>query len=306
MKSSFKLRPLAAGIAGGACLALTPNFGAAQSQPSSPAPSDTTLPEVKVKESVPGPDYNPPIATVGGGVPTPIRDIPQSVTGDQQRADAGTRRDESRRRAAQCPGDHARRRGRRQHRQQLQPARLQRAYRSLPRRDARSRSVLSRRLLARRSRSPAGTLVDALRPRLDRRHHQPGQQAPEPRAVGKRAALGRNAADGPRHGRLQPADRRHVGVSHRGDGAGRPFDARRDGEPRLRARAVAALRHRHGDRSDVERAADALPRPARLRSAARQRRAGRGRPQEILRRDRRPDRAGRRQPQRNDPAPIRQ
>ena len=80
MKHKFKLRPLAAGIAGSACLALTPNFGAAQSQPPSPAPSDTTLPEVKVKESVQGSDYNPPIATVGGGVPTPIRDIPQSVT----------------------------------------------------------------------------------------------------------------------------------------------------------------------------------------------------------------------------------
>ena len=46
-----------------------------------PAPApETTLPEVKVRESAPGPDYNPPASSIGGGVATPIRDIPQSVT----------------------------------------------------------------------------------------------------------------------------------------------------------------------------------------------------------------------------------
>ena len=44
------------------------------------AAADTTLPEVKVKDAPPANDYNPPVSTIGGGVPTPIRDIPQSVT----------------------------------------------------------------------------------------------------------------------------------------------------------------------------------------------------------------------------------
>ena len=80
MKHKFKLRPLAAGMAGGACIALAPGVVVAQGQFPAPTPPDTTLPEVKVKESAPGSDYNPPVATVGGGVPTPIRDIPQSIT----------------------------------------------------------------------------------------------------------------------------------------------------------------------------------------------------------------------------------
>jgi catecholate siderophore receptor len=40
----------------------------------------TALPEVKVRESAPEPDYNPPVSSIGGGVGTPVRDIPQSVT----------------------------------------------------------------------------------------------------------------------------------------------------------------------------------------------------------------------------------
>ena len=80
------------------------------------------------------------------------------------------------------------------------------------------------------------------------------------------------------------------------------FDARRDEEPRLRRRAVAALRHRHADRGDAQRAAHAQRRHARLRAAAGQRRARGGQPQELLRRHRRPDDPGRRQPQRDDHA----
>jgi catecholate siderophore receptor len=80
MKCKLKLRPLAVSVAGGACIALAPGVVAAQGRSPSPTPPDTTLPEVKVKESAPGNDYNPPVATVGGGVPTPIRDIPQSIT----------------------------------------------------------------------------------------------------------------------------------------------------------------------------------------------------------------------------------
>jgi len=79
MNRKFTLRPLAAALAGGACIALAPGVAVSQPAPA-PAPSDTTLPEVKVKDSTPANDYNPPVATVGGGVPTPIRDIPQSVT----------------------------------------------------------------------------------------------------------------------------------------------------------------------------------------------------------------------------------
>ena len=80
MKRNLKLRPLAVSLAGGACIALAPGNVAAQGRSPSPTPPDTTLPEVNVKESAPGSDYNPPVATVGGGVPTPIRDIPQSIT----------------------------------------------------------------------------------------------------------------------------------------------------------------------------------------------------------------------------------
>jgi catecholate siderophore receptor len=44
------------------------------------ASQDTTLPEVKVRDASAGPDYNPATSSIGGGVDTPLRDIPQSVT----------------------------------------------------------------------------------------------------------------------------------------------------------------------------------------------------------------------------------
>ncbi len=59
-----------------ACIALAPATGRAQT----PAKADTALPEVKVQDTSFGSSYNPPVATVGGGIPTPVRDIPQSVT----------------------------------------------------------------------------------------------------------------------------------------------------------------------------------------------------------------------------------
>ena len=71
MKHSHRLRPVAI-----ACLALAPEMTFGQTAP----PSDTTLPEVKVRDGAVGPDYNPPTSSVGGGVETPLRDIPQSVT----------------------------------------------------------------------------------------------------------------------------------------------------------------------------------------------------------------------------------
>ena len=220
--------------------------------------------------------------------------------GDQQHADAGAGRDEPRRCAAQCAGHHDGRRRRRVDRQQLQPARLHRAHGSLSRRDARPRAVLPRRLLARCGRGAAGPVVDAVRPRVDRRRHQPGEQGAHPHPVRHGDRDRRHAAVVPGHHGRQPADRRRFGVPRRGDGTVRPLDARRHAEPRLRRRAVALLRDGHGDRDHPRRLADAQQRHARLRAAAGQRRARGGRSQDLLRRHRRPDAAGRHQPQRND------
>lgn len=66
-----KLKPLAI-----ACMALAPQIALAQNAPT----GDTTLPEVKVKDGVVGSDYNPATSSIGGGIETPLRDIPQSVT----------------------------------------------------------------------------------------------------------------------------------------------------------------------------------------------------------------------------------
>ena len=55
-------------------MTLTPSHAYAQ------ATSETTLPEVKVKSGAATDDYAAGTATIGGGVPVPIRDVPQSVT----------------------------------------------------------------------------------------------------------------------------------------------------------------------------------------------------------------------------------
>ena len=70
-KNPHKLRPVAI-----ACMALAPQLVFAQTS----SGADTTLPEVKVRDGLTGPDYNPPTSSIGGGVETPLRDIPQSVT----------------------------------------------------------------------------------------------------------------------------------------------------------------------------------------------------------------------------------
>lgn len=44
------------------------------------APAEQTLPEVKVRESTRNDDYVPTVSTIGGKTPTPVMDIPQSVT----------------------------------------------------------------------------------------------------------------------------------------------------------------------------------------------------------------------------------
>ena len=71
MAQRFRLRPVAA--------ALTAAFstGAIAQAPAAP---DATLPEVNVRETAPRDDYAPGMSNAGGRVPTPIRDIPQSVT----------------------------------------------------------------------------------------------------------------------------------------------------------------------------------------------------------------------------------
>ena len=74
MKSSIKLRPAAAAIA-----ALFSALPAAAFAQTTEAPKDATLPEVNVRDTATGNDYNPGVSTVGR-VQTPIRDIPQTVT----------------------------------------------------------------------------------------------------------------------------------------------------------------------------------------------------------------------------------
>jgi len=68
-----RINPLAAAIA-----AL---FGAAAGGAfaQAPASGEATLPEVKVRESAPTDDYAPGITNIGR-VPTPVRDLPQSIT----------------------------------------------------------------------------------------------------------------------------------------------------------------------------------------------------------------------------------
>ena len=53
----------------------------AQSSPQPPSQSaEATLPEVKVRDAAQKDDYVPTVSTIGGKTPTPVMDIPQSVT----------------------------------------------------------------------------------------------------------------------------------------------------------------------------------------------------------------------------------
>jgi len=67
-------QPLSLGAAMLAGISLVASQAVAQTQP------ETTLPEVKVKEGARNELYDTGVSTIGGGVPTAIRDIPQSVT----------------------------------------------------------------------------------------------------------------------------------------------------------------------------------------------------------------------------------
>jgi hypothetical protein len=64
MERRFRLRPLAGLLA---CMAFAPAKTIAQTTPAPVA--ETTLPEVKVRDTTPGPDYNPPESTIGGASP---------------------------------------------------------------------------------------------------------------------------------------------------------------------------------------------------------------------------------------------
>ncbi|HTP63456.1 MAG TPA: TonB-dependent siderophore receptor [Burkholderiales bacterium] len=67
----FKLKPIAAAIAG---MLAAPGIAFAQA-----AAPETTLPEVKVEGSAQRDDFNSGVSNIGGKVPTPVRDIPQTV-----------------------------------------------------------------------------------------------------------------------------------------------------------------------------------------------------------------------------------
>src|SRR5689334_19560581 len=71
MSYRFALRPIAA--------ALTAAFSSGAFAQASAAP-DATLPEINVRDTAPRDDYAPGLSNAGARVPTPIRDIPQSVT----------------------------------------------------------------------------------------------------------------------------------------------------------------------------------------------------------------------------------
>jgi outer membrane receptor for ferric coprogen and ferric-rhodotorulic acid len=70
MRHSHKLRPIAL-----ACMAAASGAAFAQAAPA----ADPTLPEVKVRDATAGADYNPATSSIGGGIDTPLRDIPQSA-----------------------------------------------------------------------------------------------------------------------------------------------------------------------------------------------------------------------------------
>ena len=72
-RSRPALLPLTAALA---CLTFAPE--AAPAQPG--VEPEATLPEVKIRAQPPGDEYAPGVSTVGGKVPTLVRDIPQAVT----------------------------------------------------------------------------------------------------------------------------------------------------------------------------------------------------------------------------------
>ena len=138
------------------------------------ATTDFVLQVAGVRESVTvtAPSgYQVPVITTATKTPTPLRDVPQSVTVVTQRADQGPDDDEHRRRHALRARHHGAP-GREQPRPGHHP-RQQLVGRLLRRRRARRRAVLPRPLQPRPRRGAQGTERDDLRPRRRRRRRQP-------------------------------------------------------------------------------------------------------------------------------------
>ncbi len=278
MKTRFRLRPIARllasrwdrcdphrglGNAGGAqtqpprdplllsamltCIALAPAMGRAQE----PAKKDTALPEVKVSDTAVGTSYNPPISTVGGGIATPVRDIPQSVTvinstlmqaqGATSLADALRNVPGITMGAAEggSIGNNFNLRGFSARTDIYLDGMRDRGqvYRDVFSLDA--VEVLQGPSSMLFGRGSTGGIINQV------------SKVPYLTPLGQCVGHGRNATFVPGHGGLQPADERNISVSHCRDGPERPFHPRRDGEHRLRDCALAQVRDRHADRGDV-------------------------------------------------------
>ena len=152
---------------------------------------------------------------------------------------------------------------------QPHPARLPGRQRHLHRRGARPGPVLARHLQPRVGRGAQGPLVGPVRPRLDRRHHQPGQQDAEAHPVLRDQRHRRQRAAGAGHPRLQPALRRRGRPAPEPDGLQGRHPGPRPGHERALGRG-AVVRHRpqRPDPADRELLLPGRRQPAGLRPAA--------------------------------------
>ena len=239
-------------------------------------------------------------------LPDPIKDTPQSITViPEQVLDERamfTLRDALRTvpGISLAAGEGGRAPGRQPH-----PARLPGRQRHLHRRGARPGPVLPRHLQPRVGRGAQGPLVGPVRPRLHRRHHQPGQQDAEAHPVLRDQRHRRQRPAGAGHPRLQPALRRRGRPAPEPDGLQGRHPGPRPGHERALGRG-AVVRHRPQRPHPADRQL-LLPgrrQPARLRPAVSARRPGQGQHRELLRVPQARLRA-RRRPHRHGPARAR-
>ena len=181
-------------------------------------------------------------------------------------------------------------RGRGRAGRQSLPARLPRENGHLPRRRPRHRPVQPRRLQPRAGRRAQGTVRRLLRPRLDGRRHQPGEQVTTSSELLRRDAERRQRAAGSRHHRLEPGAGRHQHgpAPQRARAVQRARRPRLRGHPPVRRGAVVCLGHRHADPGDGElllllREQSAGPRYPDRHVPRPDRRAARREPVELLR-----------------------
>ena len=219
-------------------------------------------------------------------LPDLLKDTPQSITvvPQQHHARAG------RLQPARCPAQRdrhqpGRRRGRRRPGRQPHAARLLRPQRHLHRRRARLRPVHARHLQPRVGGGAQGPVVGPVRPRLDRRRHQPGhaRRRSSPRNYTFTGTVGTG-----------PFSRATIDINQPVADTGRLpaqrlfTDAGVVGRDEAHLQTVgrgAILHHRAGDADPAQRQL-LLPRrqqPARLRLPLRLRQAGRRRPEQLLR-----------------------